>query len=209
MVEGKMNIEPGAESAFLFVHPTEAYADEIGQYRREFLDAGDHMDGCGPLRAYDDPKEYIAVCTKRSRLDSNEAPGGRAQQFLLVRQADHRLVGMAQYRYDADPRFRIGYSVRPGERGKGYAKTVLRSLLAWLNAQGKAVAVIAREASNEASRRVILACGGKEKEKCTYKGIDLLVFEIALTGKVKTDAEMPAAEDTLRSTNGGGSNETV
>ena len=78
MVEGKMNIEPGAESAFLFVHPTEAYADEIGQYRREFLDAGDHMDGCGPLRAYDDPKEYIAVCTKRSRLDSNEAPGGRA-----------------------------------------------------------------------------------------------------------------------------------
>ena len=175
-----MKIETGAEAAFLFVQPAEEYAGEIAQYRQEFLDAGDHMDGCGPLRACEDPKEYIAVCRKRSYPDAAEAPGGRAEQFLLLRQADNKLVGMAQYRYDADPRFRIGYSVRPGERGKGYAKTALRLLLSWLKGQGEAGTVIACEASNEASRRVILACGGKEKEKCTYNGIDLLVFDIAL-----------------------------
>ena len=196
-----MNLETRADTELLFVRPAEEYSAEIAQYRREFLDAGDHMDGCGPLRACEDPKEYIALCRQRSRMDSTEAPGGRAEQFFLVRQADHRLVGMAQYRYDADPRFCIGYSIRPGERGKGYAKTALRCLLAWLKAQGRADTVIACEASNEASRRVILACGGKEKEKCTFKGIELLVFEIALAGQVKTDAEMSATEDTRGSTN--------
>lgn len=173
-----MNCEKYADEEFRFVHPSEEYADEIYRYRQEFLEAGDHMDGCGPLRKYGDPMEYIAVCRQRSSANSDESAEGRAEQFLLVRKADNRLIGMAQYRFGADPRLRIGYSVRPAERGKGYAKAALRSLLSWLKEQGLTCTQVSCEPSNEASKQVILGCGGKLKAECDYKGIHLLVFEI-------------------------------
>ena len=43
---------------------------------------------------------------------------------------------MAQYRFGVDPKFCIGYSVRPSERRKGYAKMALQNLLQWLKDQG-------------------------------------------------------------------------
>lgn len=163
-----------------FIKPSLEYAEQIRDYRQEFLDNGDHMDGCGPLRKYEDPEEYIEVCKQKSNPDTAEAAGGQAEQFLLVRKSDNRLVGMAQYRFGVDPKFCIGYSVRPSERRKGYAKIALQNLLLWLKVQGQIRTSISCEPSNEASKKVILSCGGKITDTCTYKGIDLIVFEIPI-----------------------------
>ena len=162
----------------VFIKPSSEYAKEIGEYRQEFLNAGDHMDGCGPLRKYENPEEYIEVCKQKSNPDTAEAVGGHAEQFLLVRKSDNRLVGMAQYRFEVDPKFCIGYSVRPSESRKGYAKLALQNLLMWLKDQGQISTPISCEPSNEASKKVILSCGGKLMDTCNYKGIDLIVFEI-------------------------------
>ena len=170
-------------SEFIFIMPSIEYAKEINEYMLEFLDVGDHMDGCGPLRKYDNPEEYIEVCKKKSNPDTAEAVGGWAEQFLLVRKSDNRLVGMAQYRYGVDPKFCIGYSVRPSDRGRGYAKIALQNLLLWLKDQGQVSTPISCEASNEASKKIILACGGKLTDKCIYKGIELMVFEIPIQNK--------------------------
>lgn len=35
---------------FVLVRPTNEYASQIAEYRQEFLDADDSMDGTGPLR---------------------------------------------------------------------------------------------------------------------------------------------------------------
>ena len=163
-----------------FIKPSLEYTKEVGDYRQEFLDVGDHMDGCGPLRKHDIPHEYIEVCTLKSNPDTAEACGGHAEQFFLVRKSDNRLVGMAQFRFGVDPKFCIGYSVRPSERRKGYAKMALQNLLLWLKSQGKVSTTISCEPSNEASKKVILNCGGKLTGKCTYKGIELMVFEIPI-----------------------------
>ncbi|WP_026488545.1 GNAT family N-acetyltransferase [Butyrivibrio sp. XBB1001] len=157
------------------------YADEITAYRQEFLDCGDHMDGCGSLRKDENVLVYIENCKKRAAKDAPAEIGGHAQQFLCVRNADDHLLGMIQYRYDADPKFQIGYSVRPCDRGNGYAKWMLRQLLSWLGNQGKTEATIACEPSNLASEHVILSCGGKLIETCNYKGIALKVWNISLT----------------------------
>ena len=125
-------------------------------------------------------REYIEICEQKSNPDTAEAAGGQAEQFLLVRKSDNRLVGMAQYRFGVDPKFCIGYSVRPSERRKGYAKMALQNLLQWLKDQGQVSTPIACEPSNEASKKVILSCGGKLTDTCTYKGIDLMVFEIPI-----------------------------
>lgn len=42
---------------FILVRPTSEYASQIAQYRQEFLDAGDSMDGTGPLRRFENPEE--------------------------------------------------------------------------------------------------------------------------------------------------------
>lgn len=158
----------------------ERYADEIASYRQAFLESGDHMDGCGSLRKYENVHEYIENCRQREQETASAESGGHAQQFLCIRKADGHLVGMIQYRYDADPRFQTGYSVRPCERGKGYAGWMLRQLLLWLRRQGKTELTVSCEPSNPASEHVIISCGGRPSGTCTYRGIELHVWKIPL-----------------------------
>ena len=47
---------------FILIRPTSEYASQIVEYRQEFLDAGDSMDGTGPLRRTSNPEEYIQIC---------------------------------------------------------------------------------------------------------------------------------------------------
>ena len=54
----------------------------------------------------------------------------------------------------------IGYSVRPSERRRGYAKAMLAMALPYARALGLRRVMISCFAHNEASRRTILANGG-------------------------------------------------
>ena len=146
------------------VLPSPEYAGEIAAYRREFLQQGGSMDGAGPLRRMEDPLEWIAFC---QRLMRGEAEDWVADtQFLYVREADGKIVGMMDVRHDlndylAEYGGHIGYSVRPGERRKGYAGRMLALGLdyCWDQLGLDRVMVNCLE-ENEASRRTILSCGG-------------------------------------------------
>ena len=54
----------------------------------------------------------------------------------------------------------IGYSIRPSERGKGYAKETLRQGLQLAKAKNSKKALVTCSVNNLASRSVILANGG-------------------------------------------------
>ena len=146
------------------VLPSPEYAGEIAAYRREFLQQGGSMDGAGPLRRMEDPLEWIAFC---QRLMRGEAEDWVADtQFLYVREADGKIVGMMDVRHDlndylAEYGGHIGYSVRPGERRKGYAGRMLALGLdyCWDQLGLDRVMVNCLE-ENEASRRTILKNGG-------------------------------------------------
>ena len=119
---------------FILIRPTSEYASQLAEYRQEFLDADSSMDGCGPLRRLENPEEYIQVC--KDYEDPKTVPSHLvpSTQFLFVRKRDNRLVGMIQVRHRFNDFLEkygghIGYSVRPSERRKGYAKIMLQKSL--------------------------------------------------------------------------------
>ena len=163
------------------------YAEEIMEYRKEFLDSGDSMDGCGSLRVIPDGVDFVNKCLSYENPET--LPEGRviATQFLLIRKSDNRLLGMLQVRHyfnDYIEKYagNIGYSIRPTERRKGYAKEMLRLALPFCRKINLEKVLIACIEDNIGSERTILANGGIY-ESTVYepnKGVNLKRFWINL-----------------------------
>lgn len=150
---------------FILIRPTSEYASQIIEYRQEFLDAGDSMAGTGPLRRFENPEEYIKICAEYedpTTVPSHLVP---ATQFFFIRKSDNKLVGMIQIRHRFNDYLEkyaghIGYSVRPSERRKGYAKEMLRMTLPFCREIGIDKVMIKCIDGNIGSEKTILANGG-------------------------------------------------
>ena len=145
--------------------PSAEYAEEIRAYRQAFLDAGDSMDGAGPVRRTEDPLEWLKICEAYRHPETVPEGMVQATQFIYVRESDQRLVGMLQVRHYFNEYLEkyaghIGYSVRPDERRKGYATAMLRQVLPFCRKIGLDRVLISCLVENEGSRRTILANGG-------------------------------------------------
>ena len=153
------------EEKLLLLSPTAKYIPQYEAYRREFLDFGGSMDGAGGLRRLESGRAWLDEVERFSRPET--VPEGKvvSTQFILVREADDRLLGMLQLRHDLNDYLRrvaghIGYSVRPSERRRGYAKRMLAMALDEARALGLERVMISCSVENEASRRTILSNGG-------------------------------------------------
>ena len=150
---------------FILIRPTSEYASQIAEYRQEFLDEGGSMDGCGPLRRIDDPHEYLKLCKDYESEEDVPAHLVPATQFIFVRKSDNRLLGMLQVRHKFNDYLEkyaghIGYSVRPSERRKGYAKEMLKMALPFCREIGLDKVLISCIDGNIGSEKTILANGG-------------------------------------------------
>lgn len=145
--------------------PTAEYAQQIMQCKKEYLDANSSMDGCGPLRRTDDPMEYIQKCALEEKPETCPADLVPATQFMLVRKADNKVLGFLQVRHEFNDYLskfggHIGYSVRPCERCKGYAKQMLHMALPYCREIGLDKVLITCIDGNVGSEKTILANGG-------------------------------------------------
>lgn len=177
----------GRMEGFILLRPTDEYAGQIIQYKQEFLEAGDSMDGCGPLPRLENIEEYIQMC--RDYEDPERVPDTLvpATQFLFVRKSDNRLIGMIQVRHRFNDYLEkyaghIGYSVRPSERRKGYAKKMLKMTLPFCKDLGISKVLISCIDGNIGSEKTILANGGVyESTACEpHRGRILKRFWITL-----------------------------
>ena len=155
----------GKENVIL-VKPKESFVKEIRSYREEMLLAGSSMDGTGALRRMENPLDWLnynAIMENPETVPENKV---QATQFVLTDSDTGRIYGMLQVRHELNEYLRkyaghIGYSVRPTERRKGYAKKMLKLALGYCKETlGLERVMVSCLVENEASRRTILACGG-------------------------------------------------
>lgn len=149
----------------ILLKPTNEYADQIAEYRQDFLDAGDSMDGCGSLRRISDPYEYIQKCKDYESKETLPEDRVLATQFLLVRKTDNRLIGMIQVRHYFNDYLEkyaghIGYSIRPSERRKGYATKMLGMVIPFCRDLSLKRILITCVDGNIGSEKTILSNGG-------------------------------------------------
>ena len=178
-----------SDAALLFVEATYDYADEIAAYRQEMIDADSEFDGCFSLKRMPDIKEYTDYCFGWANpAREKDEHGARGTVLLCIRRADMKMVGCMQVHHELNERMAkytgyVGYSVRPSERRKGYAKQMLAKAKDYLSSFGFKEITVSCIPDNEASRRTIVANGGEYIETVFLKsdGVYLERYRIMLS----------------------------
>lgn len=149
--------------------PSMEYSSEIISFRQELLDTGSDFSGCGSLYNCTTADEWISIVEKNeSTCREGEVT---SNSYIAVRLCDNKVVGIIALRHHINHPIlsvwggHIGYTVRPSERKKGYAKEMLRQNLQNCRNKGLDKVLITCDWDNIASEKTIVANGGVfEKE---------------------------------------------
>ena len=152
----------------ILVTPTSDYVHDITCFRNEIEEAGDadSFAGCSWLEKYsrvEDWIEYVYLNQFPENVSEGHVP---SNVYLALRKNDNKIVGIIDLRHHINHPVlgawggHIGYTVRPCERGKGYAAEMLRLNLENARKLGLDKVMITCSPDNPASEQTILANGG-------------------------------------------------
>lgn len=177
------------------IEANEKYIDELQKFKDEVLladkDNDNQFAGCMGLRDCSTSKEWIDICKLRKSSETCEQAGTTVPSttYFAIREQDRKLVGVIDLRHHINHPIlstwggHCGYSVRPSERGKGYATEMLH--LNMINAEKMGIdkMLVVCDADNIASEKTILANGGQLENIIEIYGCKMKRFWIT-TGKL-------------------------
>ena len=150
------------------VKPSIKYDKDIMRFRQEIIEANDHNSfaGCYSLELISSAEEWLPIIEQMEKPDTCPEGLVTSDTYMAVRVSDERIVGIIELRHHIDHPIlglwggHIGYSIRPSERKKGYAKEMLKLTLQKCRDRNMDKIMITCSRDNIASERTILANGG-------------------------------------------------
>lgn len=170
----------------VFLKPEAVPKASVLDYKAEHLRHGERkIHGSARLDALD-YEAWLQRVRDNAEARTVHADWVVASTFFAVREADGRIVGMADIRHSLETPFlrryggHIGYGVRPTERGKGYAPRILRMALDYARGLPLDTAMLGCAKENAASRKAILCCGGLLEREDVHDGVAVEIYRIDL-----------------------------
>ena len=154
-------------ASLVLVKPTIDMVQAIQEYKDEVLSVDPEMNGDGGLDHFNSVESWIEYAKKHDEEFVFSDGTVRATTLFSLDRSRDRIIGMIDIRHELnDYLFKfggnIGYSIRPSERHKGYGKQQLLLGLDYAKSViGLKRVLITCVNINVASRKIILACGGK------------------------------------------------
>ncbi|MTI65480.1 MAG: GNAT family N-acetyltransferase [Firmicutes bacterium] len=138
----------------------------VMDYKREFIENEDSMDGTAGLRNSETYEEWYQLIVDNSCEETVKEDLVPASTYLGISVKDGRLIGMIDIRHRLNDFLfnyggHIGYSVRKSERQKGYATEMLSLALRKCLNLGMDRVLITCDKKNIASAKTIIKNGGE------------------------------------------------
>jgi predicted acetyltransferase len=148
------------------IKPSEEYIEEIRSFKQEFIDNNAPFNGVCGLNQFEDLYAWIAHCCNMESRNYAEPLGYvESEQFMLMNKGETRIFGMINFRHYLNQSLEktgghIGYSIRPSEWRKGYAKAMLSLCLEKCHSFGLEKVLITCDDDNVGSRKTIISNSG-------------------------------------------------
>lgn len=160
----------------VLIKPDLSYSEDIMAYRKEMLDNRDSLDGTSCLERYDNAEAWLEHLATMSDVTTCPKEFVTSTTYIGVRQSDNKIVGMIDLRHHINHPIlsvwggHIGYSVRPSERRKGYAKAMLKLVLEEAKKHHLTKVLVTCNHDNLGSNKTIIANGGVFEKTIELEG---------------------------------------
>lgn len=169
------------------IKPSMVYAHEIMEFRKEIIEANDRdsFAGCGSLQKCETTEEWIQILDQMEN-DDTCTTGVASNTYLAVRILDNKVIGVIDLRHHINHPVlglwggHMGFTIRPSERRKGYAKEILRLNLQKCRDRNMEKVMVTCDRENVASEKTIIANGGVFEKEVFVDGEYIKRYWIAL-----------------------------
>ena len=148
------------------VLPTPEYKEKLMDYKREFIESGDSMDGTAGLRNAETFEEWYSAFYDNLKEETVRDGLVPATTYMAISSDDGSLIGMIDIRHRLNDYLLnfggyIGYSIRKSERQKGYATEMLALALIECKKLNIKKVLITCDKDNVASAKTIINNGAE------------------------------------------------